>query len=595
MCHPCELTVSMSWMRCKIPGSNMINNYKYMRLSGVTGDGQNNVGWSKRATADIRAAAFRCLQRKRNKRPCLNALGSETWDQVVEYEDKKKVVVVGGGAGGLACAGRLAKAGLEVTLLEKNSLAGGRLQSEYIDGWRFDTGPSLLLFPKTYMETFEHLGIDHEECLELKRVVPAAYRVFFSDGSSIDLLDDPEDMKRQLEGIEKGAGEGYEEFLEMAKRHLEIGMPYFIERDFTELSDAKGLLDLLPKATSLNPWQLLGPYDLVLRQFFKSDKIRSAFAFQTCYVGLTPYTAPGVFSLLAGTEMNDGVFYPIGGFGKIRDSLFDAAIKHGVKMMMETEVKSIAVDPKSNVCGVKLVNGTQINADIVVCNRDLPASYELLESMGDTKIEEYAAKKSSKLGSLAYSNGVLIYCWCINRKIDNLLHHNVFVSDNRKKSWNPARSADELQQFPNFYVHVPSRTDATAAPDGCESVMVLLPVANLQLTEKEKYPDMVRQGKECILKSLETSGVKLGQHIVAEKIVTPDELGAKYGLKHGAAFGLSHGLNQLSLFRPSNKEDICSGLYFTGASTRPGNGVPLCFISAKLTAERILKDNSCST
>mgnify|MGYP003305619200 CR=1 FL=1 len=125
--------------------------------------------------------------------------------------------------------------------------------------------------------------------------------------------------------------------------------------------------------------------------------------------------------------------------------------------------------------------------------------------------------------------------------------------------------------------------------------MVLLPVANLQLTEKEKYPDMVRKGKESILKSLEASGVKLGQHIVAEKIITPDELGAKYALKYGAAFGLSHNLNQLSLFRPGNKDDVCSGLYFTGASTRPGNGVPLCFISAKLTAERILKDASCFT
>jgi len=585
----------MSWVRCQTSGGRI--SYEQMRVSSVTGDRQINVGWSKCGTADRLSGACMWLQRKERekRRLYLNATGSESRDQGVECEDMKRVIVVGGGAGGLACAGRLAKAGLEVTLLEKNNVVGGRLQSENINGWRFDTGPSLLLFPKTYMETFEHLGIDHGEFLELKRVVPAAYRVFFSDGSAIDLLDDPEDMKKQLEDIEKGAGEGYAGFLDMAKRHLEIGMPYFIERDFTELSDAKGLLDLLPKATSLNPWQLLGPYDLVLRQFFKSDKIRSAFAFQTCYVGLSPYSAPGVFSLLAGTEMSDGVFYPIGGFGKIRDLLYDAAVRHGVKMMVETEVKSIVVDAKSNVCGVKLSNGTQINADIVVCNRDLPASYDLLESNISSNIEEYAAMKSSKLSSLDYSNGLLIYCWCIDRKMDDLLHHNVFISNNRKKSWEPARDADEMQQFPNFYVHVPSRTDTTAAPDGCESVMVLLPVANLQLTEKEKYPDMVRKGKESILKSLEASGVKLGQHIVAEKIITPDELGAKYALKYGAAFGLSHNLNQLSLFRPGNKDDVCSGLYFTGASTRPGNGVPLCFISAKLTAERILKDASCFT
>ena len=202
------------------------------------------------------------------------------------------VVVVGGGVGGLAVAGRLAKQGLKVTLLEKNKDVGGRMQSIHMKDWRFDIGPSLLLFPQKYLETFQELGIDLAD-IPLKQVLPAAYRVFFADGEQIDLLHDVKEMKKQLEAKEPGAGAGYDEFIAMATKNLEIGMPNFVDRDLTNLSDAKGLLDLLPKATSLNPWHLLGPYDVVLRQFFSSARIRAALTFQTLYVG----TFPRIFSL----------------------------------------------------------------------------------------------------------------------------------------------------------------------------------------------------------------------------------------------------------------------------------------------------------
>ena len=517
----------------------------------------------------------------------------------VESNGKKRVIVVGAGAAGLAIAGRLAsKESVErVVVLEKNSCVGGRLQSEEMDGYRFDTGPSLLLFPRVYKETFEALGVDTSE-LDLRLVSPAAYRVFFPDGDSIDLLGDEDAMAEAMEQREKGAGDGYRRFLRIARNNLELGMPYFIEQDFTHLSDAKGLLDLLPKATSLNPWHLLGPYDLVLREFFKDARLRAAVTFQTLYVGLTPYNAPGVFSLLVGTEMNDGVYYPMGGFQTIRDAIERAVVDAGVEICTDHEVARILVRDDMSVCGVELAgSGKRIEADIVVCNRDLPAAYSLIDDEQadiSSNAKRYGERKTAQLASLQYSSGIIAFNWCFDRKLDDsLLHHNIFLSDKPRKAWKLARDADELQEWPNFYCHMPSKTDPSAAPPGCESVMVLLPVANMQkLRDPSGYDELIRKGRETVVRYMaKVTGIPdLEKHIVGEQVIDPVAWEQLYGLKFGSAFGLAHGLDQLSLFRPANKDPTVSGLYFTGASTRPGNGVPLCFISAKLCSERIMHD-----
>lgn len=520
----------------------------------------------------------------------------------IDGSDTKKVVVVGGGVGGLVCAGLLAKEkGYDVLLLEKNGSVGGRMQSEYIHGWRFDSGPSLLLFPNIYKETLAALGA---ETVQMEQVLPAAYRVFFNDGDFIDLLHNIDDMKDQLELREPGAGRGYEKFLEMSKNHLRVGMPYFIERDFTELSDAKGLFDLIPKASVLNPWYLLGPFDLVLRQFFKSPKIRAAFTFQTLYVGLQPSTAPGVFSLLPGTEIVDGVYYPIGGFEKIRDTMRHAVERLGVDIRTNVEVDTICVEEghgggNTMATGVTMVNGEHVDADIVVTNRDVAESYRIIgAAMNATlpdSIHNYASEKATQLESYEYSCGIVSFQWCLNKKVDRLLHHNVFISNNPQKAWRPARNSQEVEAYPNFYVHMPSKTDSTASPGPTsESLMILLPVANLQQVDKSSasYKDIIETGRASVLRYLEkvTGIVNFESIIVHEKIIDPNEWKERYGLTHGAAFGLSHGLNQLSIFRPPIKDAFISNLYFTGASTRPGNGVPLCMIGARLTAERILKE-----
>ena len=369
---------------------------------------------------------------------------------------------------------------------------------------------------------------------------------------------------------------------------------------------------------------------------------------QDLYVGLSPYSAPAVFGLLAGTELTDGVWYPRGGFGTVRDALLRAVEACGARVQTGAEVVALATDAAgSRVACVVLADGTRLQADVVVCNRDLAAAYQLLEgssaaSSGGSSDSSsgggggaavspaaaaYGRQQHERLGRLKYSTGVIAYNWCVGRQVDGLAHHGVFLSEEPRAAWRPAARPADLPHHPNFYVHVPSRTDPSAAPPGCDSVMVLLPVAcQQQMGRGADYGGLVEAGRQRILQSFADAGLgDVGASIQHELVIAPPDWAARYGLRHGAAFGLAHGLDQLSLFRwgrgwgrlqrwpgvaphteiqlqgtptlpllspcrPANKDKRVGGLYFVGASTRPGNGVPLCLIGAKLTAQRVLKD-----
>lgn len=526
-----------------------------------------------------------------------------------------KVTVIGGGVGGLAAAGRLARSGAKVELYEKNTSLGGRLTSEEISTptgiFRFDTGPSLLLFPDKYKTCFSDLGVNLDDLMTLQRVEPAAYRVFHGENDfscPLDLINDTDAMASQLEAEESGAGEAFRRFKQFSYTLLNIGVPNFIDRPFTVAT----LPAVLPLMAGVNPADMLGQHDGRLKQFFTQQRLRSMFTFQDLYVGLSPYTAPAVFSLLSGTELNDGVWYPVGGFGEVRDALVDTATNLGVEMHTNKAVRAIVTNSDSKVIGVELEDGQKIQSDIVLCNRDLPAAYDLLHnndggddddatvgnssSSSSMKVPKYAKNKSKKLSKMKYSAGIIEYCWCINRKLNQLLHHNIFLSGEYQASWQLANQPGQLLDKPNFYVHCPTKTDPTAAPPGCESVMILLPVACLQNmpdTDSGSYDSLVEAGRERILDCFRQAGMcDVGDSILEERVKTPVHWRDEYALKHGAAFGLSHKLDQLAVFRPANKDPQIAGLYFVGASTRPGNGVPLCMTSAKLTVDQIRQDYS---
>ncbi|CAE8655243.1 unnamed protein product [Polarella glacialis] len=528
----------------------------------------------------------------------------------------KKILIVGGGIGGLSSAAQLAKQGFDVTLFEKNEDVGGRVQSLTRSGFRWDAGPSLLLLPKKYEECFARAGVDMKDHLTLRRADPA-YRVVFGDNTSLDLLYDMQKMSDQLEAFEPGAKTKYAGFLDLARKMYEMGIDQFIDKPFSTWGELIDLPELLPKLVDRGWWTLpfldiAGPYDLLLKKFFKDPRIRSIFSFQTMYVGLTPYRAPGAFCLLAGTELTDGVWYPLGGFQGIGGEMAKVAVKNGVKMRTGTAVDEVVVENGVAV-GLRLEGSSEvIRGDAVLVNADLTYAYTHLLKGADANLPRSAGEATSSATPVAdfgeywhkktFASGVISFLFAFDVEVPRLLQHTVFVGapDCERQAWQPVSRPEGIAKSPNFYVHTPSKTDPSAAPEGQDSVMILFPVANMQEMEKDGF-DMSKPGaykeltaacRAVIFRRFREAGCgDLEAHLVDEVIRDPQEWKELYNLDHGAAFGLSCGLLQLAMTRPPPKdENGVEGLYFTGASTRPGNGVPLVMMGAGLVANQIAQD-----
>ena len=343
--------------------------------------------------------------------------------------DKQTAIVVGGGVGGLGMASRLAHAGYDVTILEKNLDTGGRCRSESFDGkgegYRFDTGPSLMLLPDRYREQFTAVGKNLHDYMDIKRVDPA-YRAHFGDHTSLDLLYDTERMRAQLDAVEEGAGGRYIDWLGRARASLDYGVAAFIEKDANSILDFVDLRRVGPLALAVNPIDLLLPQFNQMAKYFKNEKLRALFSYQELYVGLSPYNAPGVFSLLAATELTDGVWYPVGGFDKVRQSLQQLADEEGVVTRLGAEVAQIVTTPLAEgeaspiagskatqkVTGVRLENGEVLSADVVVANPDLPCVWD---QMIDHATFPEAKKEAERWEDADYSCSVIEFNWCLGR------------------------------------------------------------------------------------------------------------------------------------------------------------------------------------
>ena len=535
--------------------------------------------------------------------------------------DKQTAIVVGGGVGGLGMASRLAHAGYDVTILEKNLDTGGRCRSESFEGkgegYRFDTGPSLMLLPDRYREQFTAVGKNLHDYMDIERVDPA-YRAHFGDHTTLDLLYDTEKMRAQLDAVEEGAGGRYIDWLGRARASLDYGVAAFIEKDANSILDFVDLRRVGPLALAVNPIDLLLPQFNQMAKYFKNEKLRALFSYQELYVGLSPYNAPGVFSLLAATELTDGVWYPIGGFDEVRQSLQKLADEEGVKTRLGAEVSKIVTEPlpdetgsaikgskaTQRVTGVRLENGEFLNADVVVANPDLPCVWE---QMIDHETFPEAKKEAERWEDAEYSCSVIEFNWCLDATVPDLLHHNVFLSGDYKGSWDRPAVVEDFAapKQHNFYCHNPVYTDKSCAPEGGASVMVLLPVANIneqaKICKKRGLPvpseeDMVNAAREAVLRRFKEAGKDIEKNIVSESVTTPSQWQERFNIKHGAVFGLSHGLTQLAAFRPPVRTGIpqldspeVDGLHFVGASTRPGNGVPLVLMGVKVVFEKIME------
>ncbi|KAI8937592.1 hypothetical protein NX059_005306 [Plenodomus lindquistii] len=507
-------------------------------------------------------------------------------------EKQPSVIVVGAGVGGVATAARLAAAGCKVTVVEKNGFSGGRCSLIHREGYRFDQGPSLLLLPHLFHETFEDLGTSMDtEGVHIVKCEPN-YNIHFHDSTSIKLSTDIAVMKEEIERFEGKEGfERYLGFLQESHRHYELSVTHVLRKNFYSLL-SMARLDFLWNVLALHPFESIYAR---ASKYFHTERLRRVFTFASMYMGMSPFDAPGTYSLLQYTELAEGIWYPIGGFHKVVEALVNIGERLGVEYKFDTPISHIKLtDNQKRATGVVLQDGTVLNADTVICNADL--SYAYNELLPASSFARALLKRKASCSSISFY-------WALDRQFPQLTAHNIFLAEDYKESFDSIFKKHLIPDQPSFYVNVPSRVDASAAPNGCDSIVVLVPVGHLQdsATNTHKgaqgskgvtqdWDTMVSTARATILKTIETRlNISLADHIIKEEINTPPTWKTAFNLDRGAILGLSHSFFNVLSFRPKTKHNSIEGMYFVGASTHPGTGVPIVLAGAKLVAEQVLQ------
>jgi len=489
------------------------------------------------------------------------------------------VLVIGAGIGGIAASARLARGGYQVTVLEKTDRPGGRASLIQERGFTFDTGPSLFLMPQTYAETYAALGERMEDHLDLVGVDPT-YRVHFHDGTTLELTSSLLQMREQLEAIEPGSFGAYLDFVAGGYRHYTISLERFVGRNFRSAPEFFSPANL-PLIFQLKALQ---KHYAHTSRYFRSPKLRAAFSFQNMYLGLSPYDALATYTLLQYTELAEGVWYPRQGMYAIVESLTHIAEGLGARFQYNAPVERIDVTDDQAV-GVTLADGEQLKADLVIANADLPYVYaELLPDDGT----------AAKLAGKKYTSSTLMFYWGLRgERRKELLHHNVFLSDHRyRDSFHEIFYEHALPEEPSLYIHAPVRSVPTFAPPDGDALMVLVPTGHMDENRAQDWSLLQQRARQAALKRLAQLGVEdVEERIIFEATLAPPDYHRIWNLAKGAAFGLSHNFSQVGYLRPHNRHRRYRNLYFVGASTHPGTGVPIVLISARLVTERILSEH----
>ena len=416
------------------------------------------------------------------------------------------------------------------------------------------------------------------------------YNLWFSDGESFELSTDVSRMKEEVEKWEgKDGFERYLGFLQEAHRHYEISVAQVLRKNFTSILS-------MARPAFLRHLFALHPFESIYSRaskYFWTERLRRVFTFGSMYMGMSPFNAPGTYSLLQYTELAEGIWYPKGGFHKVVDALVKVGERLGVTYRLATSVSKVDIDSKGRrATGVTLSTGESLNADVVVMNADLVYAYNNL--LPPSSRAKSLSKRPGSCSSISFY-------WAMNRKVPELTTHNIFLADAYRESFDDIFKLQLIPQQPSFYVNVPSRIDPTASPDGKDSIVVLVPVGHLldenegkgvEIQSKQDWETMVTKARNTVFSTIEarTGARGLQQALVKEIVNTPQSWADVFNLDKGAILGLSHSFFNVLSFRPSTKHPSIDKLHFVGASTHPGTGVPIVLAGSKITSSQVLED-----
>ena len=478
-------------------------------------------------------------------------------------------IIIGSGFGGIAAALRLKAKGHNVTLIEKHNDLGGRARVFKKNGFIYDGGPTVITAPYLINELFELFKKNPKDYIKLKPL-DTWYQFVFEDKSKFNYSGNENEMKNQIEKINSEDVEGYTKLVNFTKKIFDKG--------YTELSDVPFnkpfvMMQQLPALLKLKSYKSV--YSLV-SSFIKNEKLRRMLSMHPLLVGGNPFTTTSIYGLILYLEKKWGIHYSMGGTGNIIIGLEKLMNEVGVEIIKGHEVKKIILE-KKKIIGVELDNAQKINANYIVCNADPPGVYENLLNGKKNNSFLFNWKKNR----MEYSMGLFVYYFGTKKTYDDIEHHTIKFGNKYKEHLEDIFNNKKLNNDISYYLHRPTATDKSMAPTGHDCFYVLVPVPNNQSNidweiEGEKMKNMVIDKMENDLMP------ELRENIVEDFYLTPDYFEKDLNTKYGSGFSIQPKFSQSAYFRFHNKSEIYDGLYFVGAGTHPGAGVPGVLSSAKV-------------
>jgi len=485
----------------------------------------------------------------------------------------KRVGIIGSGFSGLAAASCLAKAGYDVTVLEKNSTLGGRARKFEADGFTFDMGPSWYWMPEVFENFFNIFGKKASDFYDLKRLDPS-YDVIFGKNDVVSMPADYAELKKLFESLEEGSGAKLDKFLAEAEYKYTVGMNEFVWKpgnsifDFADVRVLKSLFKL----------QMLSSIATQVDKLFKNEKIRDILKFPVLFLGATPENTPALYSLMNYADLKLGTWYPMGGMYKVIEGFVSIATELGVKFITNANVKEIVVE--NGKATSMVTDSGSYDFDYIVASADyhhveqnlLPKKYRMYD-------QTYWDNRTMAPSSLLFYVG-------LNKRIEGVRHHNLFFDEDF------ARHADEIYtnpawpSAPLFYLSCPSVTDSSLAAEGNENLFLLMPLAPGIKDEPHLHDEYFNIMCERIQKLI---GIDIRDSIVYKKSYCLNDFISDYNAFKGNAYGLANTLVQTAFLKPKMQNKKISNLYYTGQLTTPGPGVPPSIISGQVVANEIIK------
>ena len=477
-------------------------------------------------------------------------------------------VVIGSGFGGLAAAVRLGARGYRVTVLERHDQPGGRARVFEDKGFVFDAGPTVITAPFLFEELWELCGKRLRDHVTMLPVTPF-YRIRFDDGAVFDYTGDAAAMREEVRRFCPSDVEGYERFVETSQKIFDVGFEKLAHVPFDSW---RSMAKIVPEMVRLESYRTV--YGLVSK-FIKDDRLRQVMSFHPLLVGGNPFTTTSIYTLIAYLERKWGVHFPVGGTDKLVRGLVDLIDGLGGTVRYNATVDRILVD-RGRARGVRLENGEEIAADIVVSNADAATTYRSLVEPAHRRTWTDRRIRRSR-----YSMSLFVWYFGTDRKYEDVAHHTILLGPRYKALLDDIFRHQVLAKDFSLYLHRPTASDPRLAPDGCDAFYVLSPVPHLDArvdwtTRAETY----RKSIEGHLEATILPG--LSKHVVSSRMMTPIHFEEELLSERGAAFSFEPVLTQSAYFRPHNRSEDVEGLYLVGAGTHPGAGVPGVLSSARV-------------